>query len=236
MDSRLSTPYKDILFREPDTLMDRDLLKIPLSTLSKCLDPVFAPFSTFIIDNWGLTFTETLFPLCSVCISAVAWDSPPGRNETYSTLGQYLSPCKVLFKFQSSYITQVPKIDNLNTYHNQWCQALRNRGLSENALVHEVEKWKEGKVFQSMSRRYPPSPFDIAKAYVNTPENTPRKWLSKDEMCLKSKESDFSGPPPPGYVCNRCGKNGMPTFYPSSLLQFSGFSSTSHSFTSPKFI
>ena len=85
---------------------------------------------------------------------------------------------------------------------------MRSRGVAENALVHEVEKWKEGRVFQSMPRRYPLSAIDIAKAYNSHPDKALKKGIGKDEMGSKAKEPDFAGPPPPGYLCNRCGKKG----------------------------
>ena len=57
-----------------------------------------------------------------------------------------------------------------------------------------------------MSRRFPPSIKDIAKAFDNVPGN---KWLGKENVRnYKPQEGDFSGRPPSGYICNRCGKAG----------------------------
>lgn len=97
-----------------------------------------------------------------------------------------------------------------STYHwpntlLHWAQALKHRGFGEIELINEVDKWKEANgPFRSYTRRYPPMPREIAKAFEGTP-NKQNKLSS--EPWVKNL-SNFDVPPPKNYICNRCNKGG----------------------------
>ena len=111
----------------------------------------------------------------------------------------------------------------------QWSQALRTLGFRESEIVSEVNKWKEvNGPFKSSNKRYtryPPMPADIKRAFRDI-QASPSKVRDrmgdsyrrlesmKEEMYDYSRPSEinhpsnFEGPPPKNYICNRCGKKG----------------------------
>jgi hypothetical protein len=114
----------------------------------------------------------------------------------------------------------------------QWSQSLRSRGFRESEVVYEMKKWKEAnEPFRPFTRRYPPMPADIERAYRDEPTSLKArdKMRERDRMGDSYRPSDplkeetkydyyrpsekkqpfnFVGPPPLNYVCNRCGRKG----------------------------
>lgn len=114
----------------------------------------------------------------------------------------------------------------------QWSQSLRSRGFRESDVVYEVKKWKEAnEPFRSFTRRYPPMAADIERAYRDVPTTLKARDKTRERDRIgdsyrpsdslkeetkydyyrpseKKQPSNFDGPPPPNYVCNRCGKKG----------------------------
>jgi hypothetical protein len=103
----------------------------------------------------------------------------------------------------------------------QWAQALRARGFKKEELISDVEKWKkEHSLFSSPNpppnSRYPPMPYEIAKAWPESEVKTPSSGLSAGKRgdCYRPVKSshpqreNFSGKPPGYYTCNRCGIQG----------------------------
>lgn len=66
--------------------------------------------------------------------------------------------------------------------------------------MKEVKIWKEENgPFCSPYRRYPPMPYDIAKAWPENVYVPPGRGSGKQ---------DYSREPPGDYICNRCNKRG----------------------------
>lgn len=101
-----------------------------------------------------------------------------------------------------------------------WSQSLRLRGFDKDELIIEIKKWKEdNSPLQSPQsvwplRRYPPTPYDIAKGW---PDSEHKRYSSSSgtgkqdpyRPGIYPQPLGFSGKPPGGYVCNRCATSGI---------------------------
>ena len=85
----------------------------------------------------------------------------------------------------------------------QWAVDLRAHCFKKDELMKKVKIWKdENGPFHSQYRRYPPMPYDIAKAWPELVYVLP----------LRPKKEDYSGTPPGNYICNRCNLRGKSTW------------------------
>ena len=84
MDGQLQSVYTSILYKEPDLLTDQDLLKIPLSILSKNLNPVgfLILAGTNRIQVAGTNDIAEFLGIFHHCfISALVRTSPPRKHQ-----------------------------------------------------------------------------------------------------------------------------------------------------------
>ncbi|TAQ91008.1 hypothetical protein B7494_g609 [Chlorociboria aeruginascens] len=168
----------DIIYNDPESLSDRELFRIPLSMLAKNID----------------------------------------RNLPSRTiLAVYLQWLEVHRRHPSPLTLHWPNA----IMH--WAQSLQSKGFSRDWVESEVKRWKEAhEPFGSPDSRNPPMPSDIANAFSNETLKQPNKQGNKEpktakyrssasrssEKCRRPPEEEFSGLPPPSYVCNRCDKKG----------------------------
>ena len=111
-----------------------------------------------------------------------------------------------------------------------WIQSLRDLGFGESRVIEEVVNWKADHErtkgpFRSRWRRYPPTPKDVYRAFgvlktqkhdTYQPNELPHELTHQSNETMKDKiykktyrgVSEFEGPPPGNYICNRCGKKG----------------------------
>lgn len=102
----------------------------------------------------------------------------------------------------------------------QWVHALRSRGCTSAEIIFGLDGWKE------VASRYPPK-HARSRALPTTEDIL--MWYANDSVQgyplagqaghgwhtgYGRAPDNFTGPPPEGYVCNRCGVPGMFTLSP----------------------